>query len=102
MEFLTEEYGFTVRFYRHCGEGWKESKAPKRQNEALDEALNEALENRILAVIETEPGITQTKLADQLMNSRATIQRIIKILVDKGTLKREGGKRYGYWNIRKD
>ena len=25
-EFLREEYGFTVRFHRHCGEGWNQSK----------------------------------------------------------------------------
>ena len=27
VEFYGDEYGFTVRFYRHCGEGWGDSQA---------------------------------------------------------------------------
>ena len=102
VEFYGDEYGFTVRFYRHCGEVWGESKnikAVKPQNDALEEALDDALENKMIVKMKDNPRITQKELAEQLEVSRATIQRMIKSLSDKGALGREGGKRYGYWVI---
>ncbi|MCC8049045.1 MAG: hypothetical protein LIP10_00070 [Clostridiales bacterium] len=47
VEYYGDEYGFTVRFYRHCDEGWgtdmgangSASKGLKVQNEPLEEPL---------------------------------------------------------------
>ena len=102
VEYHGDEYWFTVRFYRHCGEGWgdkSDPKAPKHQDEALGEALEEALEKRIIDAIRNDPRIKQDELADRLSVSRATVQRVCKVLTERGSLERKGGKRYGYWEI---
>lgn len=44
VEFLTEEYGFTVRFHRHCGEGWKRDNTQKNVQSA-NGTLNGTLES---------------------------------------------------------
>ena len=97
VEYYGDNYGFTVRFYRHCGEGWQKntkSKAPKHQDEAL--------EQRLIALIKGNPQITQRALSDELSVSRATVQRLCKELSDKGLMERKGGKRFGYWEIHED
>lgn len=76
-----------------------DSKAPKHQDEALGEALEEALEKRILDAIRKDPKIKQDELVRELSVSRATIQRACKALTGRGVLERKGGKRYGYWKI---
>jgi len=73
--------------------------APKLQNEALDEALDDSLEHRMLLIFREYPDITQTDLAVKLNVSRTTIQREIKALVDSGRIVRIGGKRFGHWQI---
>ena len=86
VEFYGDEYGFTVRFYRHCGEGWgktSDSKTPKHQNEALKEALDDALEVKLLAAIKKQPAITQQELVRELSVSRATVQRLFKAYEEK-------------------
>lgn len=102
VEYIGDEYWFTVRFYRHCGEGWGEnpdSKAPKHQGEALGEALEDALEEKVFDAIRKNSRIKQDELASKLSVSRATVQRICKVLTEKGIIERKGGKRYGYWEI---
>lgn len=75
----------------------KLTKAPKPQADAL----NDALENRILAIITESPQIKQSELSEKLQLSRATLQRVMKKLTDSGALERIGGKRFGYWQIKK-
>jgi ATP-dependent DNA helicase RecG len=70
------------------------SSISKPQGDALDDALE-----KTLIVIREKPTITQAEMVEILGNSRATIQRVVKKLVDEGTLIREGGKRHGYWVI---
>lgn len=107
VEFYGDEYGFMVRFYRHCGEAWSDATAPnvpKHQNEALgealDEALDEALKDRLISAIKQNPNITQQTLADELAVSRASVQRLCKTLSERGIIVRKDGKRYGYWEVR--
>ena len=71
------------------------SKPPKCQNDALDDALERA----IVKVVKSEPAISQTALAERLSISRRTVQRAMEDMQAKGILKRQGGKRYGYWEI---
>ncbi len=72
---------------------------PKHQIEALDEALEDALEIKMLKAIQNNPKIKQIELAISLGVSRATIQRLIKSLLEKNILERKGGKRYGHWEV---
>jgi len=72
-----------------------DSKAPKPQDDALDDAL----ESRLLIVLKGNPKIKQMDLVAELNTSRATVQRLMKELVDSGKIERKGGKRYGYWKI---
>ncbi len=78
-----------------------DSKAPKHQDEALNEALEDALEVKILKIIRDNPQVKQAELVNELEVSRATIQRQIKALSEKKILERKGGKRYGYWEVYK-
>ncbi|MDO5577071.1 MAG: winged helix-turn-helix transcriptional regulator, partial [Fibrobacter sp.] len=64
-----------------------------------DDALDEALSKKILKILIKDPKITQTDLVAILKMSRVTIQRTMKRLVTKGIIIRNGGKRYGYWEI---
>ena len=74
-------------------------------NDALDpktDALapkTDALKTKLLDTIRNNPKITQTEMVKSLKLSRATVQRMIKELIERGILKRTGGKRYGYWEI---
>ena len=79
----------------------EDSKAPMHQNEAFGEALEEALERKLLRLIRNNPQIKQAELVVKLNVSRATIQRLIKSLSEKNVLKRKDGKRYGYWEVLK-
>lgn len=64
-----------------------------------DDALNDALEKRLLIVLKENPQIKQTDLVAILDSSRATVQRMMKALSASGKIERKGGKRYGYWKI---
>ena len=68
---------------------------PKHQNEALDEAL----ETKIVVLMKTNAKIKQTEIAEELKVSRATVQRAIQVLVEKQAIERVGGKRYGSWQV---
>ena len=72
-----------------------DSNVPKHQNEALDEAL----ETKIVMLMKTNAKIKQTEIAEELKVSRATVQRAIQVLVEKNTIERVGGKRYGSWQV---
>jgi ATP-dependent DNA helicase RecG len=65
----------------------------------LDEALDEALETKLLIEINKNPYVKQSDLSRILNVSRATVQRMIKEKTDAGILNRKGGKRYGYWEV---
>lgn len=65
----------------------------------MGEALEEALEKKILDAIRKDPKIKQDELVRELSVSRATVQRTCKALTERGVLERKGGKRYGYWKI---
>ena len=52
----------TVKFFAAKVEHSQSSKNPKHQNEALDDALNEALEDRIIAEIKNDPSVKQDDL----------------------------------------
>ena len=69
------------------------SKAPKLK------ALDEALDNQLLALINENPRINQLELIKELKIPRTKLQINMKRLVMSGLIKRKGGKRFGYWEI---
>lgn len=89
----------TVKFIAAKIESSQSFKNPKHQNEALDDALNEALENKIIAEIKNDPSVKQDDLIKILNVSRASVQRSMKNLQMKGCIQRVGGKRFGHWEI---
>ena len=62
-EFLREEYGFTVRFHRHCGEGWNQTKdqdvSGTRPEKRPDQQTKiEERANRVLELLTNAPAIS--------------------------------------------
>ena len=57
------------------------------------------METKIVMLMKTNKKIKQTEIAEELKVSRATVQRAIQVLVEKNTIERVGGKRYGSWQV---
>ena len=71
VEFLRDDYGFTVRFHRHCGEGWNQAlkqafsgKGPEKR----PETKNDEMLSRCEAVLHT--ARSQKFLCHQLRQIR--------------------------------
>lgn len=117
VEFYGDEYGFTVRFYRHCGEGWSENhtsnilkndigdlregdnkKNDFAQNErSLSEVLGEVLKKTdyekvlpIITVLEGAGEITPREAEKICKKSPATVRRYLGLLVNSGYVISEG------------
>ncbi|MCD8151456.1 MAG: MarR family transcriptional regulator [Clostridiales bacterium] len=74
-------------------------------NEALNEAINEALKPEaldLIALMKSDPTVTQATMIQTLGLSRSKVQRVIKALTDDGYIKREGSKKTGRWVILKE
>lgn len=56
-------------------------------------------ELHVINAIRKNPEITQDEIAKQIGRSVRTVKTLTKSLADKGAIKRENGKRYGYWII---
>ena len=102
VEFLTEEYGFTVRFYRHCGEGWQQSNVQKKvqsANDSLNGTLNDTLESgkaKLKDLMRQNPKITRRQMADSLGISLRSVQRLLNEMDD---VHFTGGGRSGHWKV---
>ena len=71
-------------------------KVSKCQFDTLDCTLEE------IAILELEakcPTIKQKEIVEATGKSIATIKRIMKSLQEKNYIRREGGKRYGKWEV---
>lgn len=62
------------------------------QNVTLDELA-------LLKIIDGNPSITQVQLAEKMEVTDRTIKRKMKLLQEKGLIKRINGKRNGHWEI---
>ena len=69
-------------------------------SKASNEALDEALEMRLLNLLKEQPELTQKEMIVMLDTSRATLQRLMKELENAQRIERKGGKRYGYWEVK--
>lgn len=55
------------------------------------------LELQVLEQVRKNPEIKQEEIAKKIGRSPRTVKTLTKSLSDKGAIKRENGKRYGYW-----
>ena len=98
-EYIVHGEDIMVKFNALQSAKVPDSKAPKHQNEALSESLDEALEKQMIKILKENPGVAQRDIAKALGISRASVQRIMSVLVSRGIIERIGGKRYGHWEI---
>ena len=76
---------------------------PKCQNDTLNVTLNVTLEESVvLNLLKENPKITQKQISIGIKKSDRTVKRIILSLQEKQIIVRQGGKRFGYWEILKD
>lgn len=106
VEYYGDDYGFTVRFYRHCGDGWGTNGANNDSKETkvtldvtLDVTLENAIERSVYEMIKENVTLTIPQMAERLSVNSRTVQRAINSLKEKGIIVRNGGKRYGHWEI---
>src|SRR5690554_4584417 len=71
----------------------------KITTENVTENVTEHRRIQIVTIIQDNPKITTTELAEVLQTTRRTIARDINILKGKGAIERIGGDKGGYWKI---
>jgi ATP-dependent DNA helicase RecG len=64
-------------------------------------AENTALKMKTVEYLQNQPTATQKELQEAFNETRTHIQKIVKELVDEGKIERKGGKRFGYWEVKK-
>lgn len=74
-----------------------ESKTLKSQNDTLDDTL----EYKIKKLIEENGNIKQADIKNELSISLSTVKRIMKKLIETEEIERKGGKRHGYWVVKR-
>jgi fido (protein-threonine AMPylation protein) len=69
------------------------------ENFGKNDTVNDTVNSQILNYIKTNNNITIVELVNKTNKSRATINRKIKTLQDKGILSRVGSDKTGHWKI---
>lgn len=109
-EFIREPYGFTVRFYRHCGEGWSsESYMNQHQdqhhgsNSGADSEVDgvdwEERKQMIVRVLKNDPSISRGKISKETGLTVRQVERALNLLKDEKRIKREGPAHGGRWIV---
>ena len=65
----------------------------------MDDVLEDVFEIKMVGILKSDSTKKQKIIAEELGISVATVQRIMKRLVEQGKIERKGGKRFGYWEI---
>ena len=94
-EFLEFDDMFRINLYRYTDDA---NDANRDANDANHDANDTDQFMMILAILEQEPQINQFELASRIGVSRATIQRVLKKMVNNHLISRIGSTR-GYWQI---
>ena len=79
-------------------------KIPKRQSGGLSGGLDGGLADSlddVLKILRKTPSVTNAELVELLGIPLRSVQRKIKRLKEQGIIERKGGRRYGYWEIKK-
>ena len=73
-----------------------------KQFSKLDsKAEDTALKIKIVEYLQNQPAATQKELQEAFNETRTHIQKNMKELVNEGKIERKGGKRFGYWEVKK-
>ncbi|MCD8362905.1 MAG: putative DNA binding domain-containing protein [Lachnospiraceae bacterium] len=95
VEYYGDEYGFTVRFYRHCGEGWGADEGANGTQYGTQSNLS--YEKQILNLVRKNNKVTRKQMAKTLSVSLRTVQRILNSM---DNLIYIGSGKGGHWEIR--
>ncbi|MBR4752098.1 MAG: putative DNA binding domain-containing protein [Thermoguttaceae bacterium] len=87
------QFGFTFEFLRLSVDSYNESIVHP-------ENLLTEYEKQILDIIKSKRKLTRDEMAREIGKSKATIQRNIKNLINKGYIKRVGSNKTGFWVVR--
>ncbi len=73
----------------------------KSQNGTLNDTVNCSLEElALLKFVKQNPSATQADIARHIAKSERTVKRITPVLIERGLLERENGKRNGQWVVK--
>lgn len=91
-KYSNNQFGFTFEFLRNHIDSY---------NESINDSINTLTEdeNRILEIVKSNRRLTKDEMAQEIGKSKATVQRCIKSLLDKGLIKRIGSNKTGYWIV---
>ena len=95
-ELIDFDGDFRVNMYRNNTNKASNESTNESINESISESLNSD-EAVIMAIIKSNPQISQKEMATKSGFSRSKIQRILKVLQGKKVLYREGARKNGYW-----
>ena len=101
-ELIDFDGDFRVNMYRNNTNKASNESINESTNESINESISESLnsdEAVIMAIIKSNPQISQKEMATKSGFSRSKIQRILKVLQGKKVLYREGARKNGYWKI---
>ena len=100
-EYRGDDYGFTVRFHRHCGESWGTGVSANVPHGGThdEEKIRESYESGILSMVKSNNRITRKEMAEKLSISLRSLQRIINAMDE---LHYVGSGNHGHWEIRHD
>lgn len=62
-------------------------------------SINPSSEERLLALLKTDPRITIPRMAQQLGLGERQVRRLIASLKEKGKIRREGSNKFGCWIV---
>jgi len=68
---------------------------PAKQGDPINEAISDAINEAINEAIKSRPGINRPQLVNMVKKSRATVERSIAYLVEKGRIEHRGSKKTG-------
>ena len=86
-----DDYGFTVRFHRHCGEGWGTGVSANVPHGGTHD------EEKIM--VKSNNRIIWKEMAENLSISLRSLQRIINAMDE---LHYVGSGNHGHWEIKHD
>lgn len=99
VAYYGDNYGFTVRFYRHCGEGWESGMGANGGTHDTQAGTHYRQDHKqqIIALVQRNSKITRKQIAEELSVSLRTVQRIINSIEE---LEYVGSGRGGHWEFK--
>ena len=100
VAFYGDDYGFTVRFYRHCGDGWNQGLSASLEHRGTQDGTQDdpqaSLSEKLVNLIRENKKATRKQMAEALSVSTRTIQRLLK---DLPNVHYVGSGYSGHWEI---